>query len=231
MKKMIIAAMAAIFSLVSCNDDNFDHPNELVYSWDFESTSSDWAGDFADYMVGEEELCNFQFEHDTLPLPLNQSKKAMTLSGTNPGDELFMFMKKKVNGLEPNTLYYVTFTIQFASNIPENMVLDGGSPGDSVFIKAGATQIEPLKITDENNYFRVNIDKGEKNMDGENMIMVGDFSNDTASEDYVLKTIKNDIPFSVMADANGRAWIIVGTESWFEGTTKICFNSIEARFY
>lgn len=72
----------------------------------------------------------------------------------------------------------------------------------------------------------MNIDKGNQASDGENMINLGDFSNGLEENKYVLKTLKNETPFSVTADENGELWLIVGTDSGFESTTRIYYNKI-----
>ncbi len=148
------------------------------------------------------------------------------LSGTNMSDDLFMFLKKKVSGLKANATYNITFTVEFASNIPDGLAGIGGSPGESVYIKAGATKTEPETVEDEMSYYRMNIDKGNQSQGGEDMVVLGDFSNDTDQEVYTLKTVANDDPMTVTANSNGELWIIVGTDSGFEGSTTIFYNLI-----
>jgi hypothetical protein len=141
-----------------------------------------------------------------------------------------MFTKKKVSGLKPNSVYDVIFTIEFASNVPDGMVGVGGSPGESVWIKAGAVAEEPLPEEDDMEYYRMNIDKGGQSQGGTDMVVLGDFSNDTDREEYTLKTVSNDQPVRVSSDSEGEVWLIVGTDSGFEATTTIYYNNIEASF-
>jgi hypothetical protein len=121
-----------------------------------------WWGAFADYTVREEEFFELEFERTDLPEPLDADRKASKLSGTNRRDDLFMFLKKKVSGLEPNAIYGATFEVQFASNVADGLAGIGGSPGESVFVKIGASTIEPEKMieTDCREIYRMNIDKG-----------------------------------------------------------------------
>ena len=83
-----------------------------------------------------------------LPDPLDESKGSLKISGNNHSDDLFMFIKRKISGLAPNISYQVTYNMEFVSNVADNMAGAGGSPGESVFIKAGATQVEPKKMLD-----------------------------------------------------------------------------------
>jgi hypothetical protein len=231
MRKIKLTICGVLIILSSCYNDSIEPPAPVIFSWDFASGTEGWAGDFADYPVGREESFDLLFDHTTLPEPLNENSGALLLTGTNLSDDLFMFMKQRVTGLEPNTRYNTLFTIEFASDVPDDTPGIGGSPGESVFIKAGATQTEPGKVTDENDYYRMNIDKGGQSQGGEDMVVIGDFSNDTNEAVYTLKTVENEELFEVTSDQNGELWVIVGTDSGFEGNTAIYYNNIRVEFY
>jgi len=229
MKK--IAAVAVLLVLFACSDKNLDQPDPVEFYFDFAEGTDGWTGDFADYPVGEEEFYELVFEHDTLPEPLDQNQMALKLSGNNHSDDLFMFIKRKVGGLEPNKVYFVTFTIEFATNVPDNTMGTGGSPGESVYIKVGAATTEPRKVKDDQNFYRMNIDKSNQAQNGKDMVVVGDFSNDTKQSVYALKTVTNQTPFGASTDENGNLWLIIGTDSGFEATTTIYYNSIKAECF
>lgn len=167
------------------------------------------------------------FGYSTLPSPLDDSQGALMLTGHNNSDDLFMFLKKRITGLTAGKIYNLQFTVEFASNVPDGMAGIGGSPGESVFVKAGASQVEPMAIESEDGYYRMNIDKGNQSQAGEDMIVIGDFSNDTDVDEYTLVTRRNDGDLTAQADSNGELWIIVGTDSGFEGITTIYYNRIE----
>ena len=59
------------------------------------------------------------------------------------------------------------------------------------------------------------------------MMVIGDFSNDTDKNIYTLKGVTNAAPFQAQAGPNGELWLIVGTDSGFEGKTTIYYNRIE----
>jgi hypothetical protein len=229
MKK--IASIAILFALFACTDKNLDQPEPVDSFFNFAQGTDGWIGDFADYPVGEESSYELVFEHDTLPDPLDQNQFSLKLSGNNHSDDLFMFAKRKVSGLEPNTVYFINFTVEFASNVPDGTVGVGGSPGESVYIKAGATNIEPKKEKDSDNYYRMNIDKSNQSQSGEDMVVIGDFSNDTDQEVYTLKTVANESPFGAETDENGHLWLIIGIDSGFEATTTIYFNSVKVECF
>jgi hypothetical protein len=63
------------------------------------------------------------------------------------------------------------------------------------------------------------------------MVVIGDFSNDTDQEAYTLKTVSNETPFGAETDENGNLWIIIGTDSGFEATTTIYYNSVKVECF
>jgi hypothetical protein len=144
-----------------------------------------------------------------------------------------MFLKVQADGLKPNTTYQAEFTIELASNVPEGLMGIGGSPGESVFVKAGATTNEPEVISDVQGWLRMNIDKGNQASEGEDMINLGTIANpnidlDTfTGEEYALMTLNSKgRSFEVLSDDQGKVWLIAGTDSGFEGPTKVYYDRI-----
>jgi len=220
----------AIFTLSGCGSSDNNSVVAKEFNYQFESDKEGWFGDFSDYPLGAEDFYQLSYEYTVLPEPLDDTKGSLLLSGNNHSDDLFMFIKKKISGLTPNATYDVTFDIEFASNVADGIVGIGGSPGEGVTIKAGSTQIEPMKVLDINDMYRMNIDKGNQSNSGKDMIVIGDFSNDTWENVYTLKSVTNDTPFIVQADTNGELWLIVGTDSGFESTTSIYYSRIKVVF-
>ena len=64
------------------------------------------------------------------------------------------------------------------------------------------------------------------------MLTLGHIANpeldvETAGEVYAIKTLSNEgRPFRVTTDADGRLWLIVGTDSGFEGPTAVYYSQI-----
>ena len=232
MNTKLILFLPLIFLLFSCDkDDENDiaYPETVELTYDFQNDNQSWEGDFADYPVGEESFYELSYEHSNLPIPLNTNLGALKQSGSNHSDDLFMFIRRQINGLEPNTHYKVSYEIEFASNIADGMIGVGGSPGEGVTIKAGATNIKPEKIVGDYDYldYVMNIDKGNQANGGSDMVVVGDFSNDTNQNEYTLKSlVANDI-LTVPTNSSGELWLVVGTDSGFEATTTIYYNLIE----
>ena len=222
-------------------------PSPQHFQFTFAEDLEDWTVGFADYPAGTsdaeqqaiDEFYEIDGRHARLPQPLDTSDGAVLLSGNNHSDDLFMFLKRRVSGLAPDTTYQLELRVVFATDAPRGCAGIGGSPGESVFVKGGASGIEPLRVMDGtagHATWIMNVDKGNQGSGGTDAQVLGDFANleDCESSDftYQLKELSNlELPeFEVTTDVNGDAWLILGTDSGFEGTTTIYYTEIEAIF-
>ncbi|GAB3202998.1 hypothetical protein ABID22_001185 [Pontibacter aydingkolensis] len=230
--KLLFCYVLAVFSF-GCNDDDDGGaatPSEF-FVFTFNQSAEGWEGGFADYPKDwEESRFEFEFDREDLPSGVGENSMAMKLSGRNISDDLFMFMKKQITGLEPNHTYRVTFQIELASQYPEESVGIGGSPGASVYLKAGGATIEPMPVEEQGagNNIRMNIDKGGQSQGGKDMVVLGNVGIPGNAFEYRLINRDNlQNPIEITTDSNGSLWIIVGTDSGFEGTTTLYYNTIE----
>ncbi|MFD1002504.1 hypothetical protein ACFQ21_24480 [Ohtaekwangia kribbensis] len=236
--KCRVILSALVWSICAgCSLDNDTAQSDLyVFSdvSDFSKSMHDWKADFSDYPATREDSLKFDLQYSYTELPANLgSKKAIMLSGTNLSNDLFMFIKKKVTGLNPNTDYNLVFQIQFATNAPSGAsTTDEGSPGESVFLKAGASDVEPQKVVLENSYV-LNVDKGKQLDRGENTIVLGNIAGGTNITDFTLVTRTNAdsyVPFVVRSNDKGELWLLVGTDSGYKGTTVIYYTNVSVVF-
>ena len=95
-------------------------------------------------------------------------------------------------------------------------------------MKAGASTVEPVAAEERNRYLRMNIDKGNQANGGEDMVVLGNVAHgELVNREYRIKTLDNmDLPLSVSTDAEGRVWLIVGTDSGFEGLSAFYYSRI-----
>jgi hypothetical protein len=100
-----------------------------------------------------------------------------------------------------------------------------------VFLKAGATTQEPETEVQEEasaDYLRMNIDKGNQSQDGTHMYNIGTIGIEGDEFVYELTTRGNEgRPLEVSTDTDGALWLIVGTDSGFEGLTVLYYNAIK----
>lgn len=190
-----------------------------------------WIPGFADYPAGSEQFYALTAEHARLPVPLDTTQFSLMISGSNHSDDLFMYMKKQITGLLPNTRYHVRFEVEFASNASTTAFGIGGAPGGSVTVKCGATAREPAGVLDAAQYYRMNIDKGNQVQRGADMDTIGNVGVTDTTTVYALALRSNAThPFTVRTDDAGSAWVIIGTDSGFEGITTLYYNRIVVTF-
>lgn len=230
--KPLLSYLILFFILCGCKKvGNKQLTTDKSFTDNFTTGTDGWIGDFADYPIDLAQVPQYQleFSHSGLPLPLNTSDGALKLSGINRSDDLFMFIKKKITGLVPERNYTIDLKVDFASNAASNMVGVGGAPGEGVKIKAGAVSVEPIKVLNTpENWYRMNIDKGNQSMEGTDMKVIGDFANGTDLTIYKIKQLSTATPLNVQANQQGEIWLVIGTDSGFEGKTTIFYNSIQA---
>lgn len=210
--------------------DGITGPTDVVETFDFDAGAEGWSGDFVDYPVGDEADHELLAELRALPAPLDTTRRGFLLSGENHSDDLFMYVRRRIDGLEASTAYDVRFEVEFASDAPTGCPGVGGSPGESVYVKAGASADEPVRVVDEQDHYRLSIDKGNQAAGGDDAVVLGTVATsntDCAHPVYELKTLASGAePLIVTTDADGDLWIVVGIESGFEATSSIYFTRI-----
>lgn len=234
-KSLLILPLLGLLS--ACGSDNDDikaDPNTKMLQIDFNDGITGWKAGFADYPAGEEEFYELGSGHANLPAALTTTRKGFKVTGNNHSDDLFMFITKQVDGLEPNTRYDLRFKVTFGTNAQNNCVGIGGSPGNSVWIKVGATKNEPKAVNDGTGFLLLNWDKGNQAAGGSDAIIAGDFANsqECSATDVVTTYLKKTLitekgAYSAVTDDKGSLWILMGTDSGFEGTTTIYFMELE----
>lgn len=222
------------FSLIWILSTSNAEAKPTHFHFDFSTGNQNWQGDFTDYPIGQETFYELAWGWDNLPTPLDSLSKGIFLSGNNHSDDLFMFIRRRVDGLKPNTFYDITFQVTIEDNIfPEQFGI-GGSPGESVFFKVGASTKEPHKV-DIRGFYILNVDKGNQADGGKNAIVVGDLANPLVNPDtpqFEPKVFDNhNNPLRIKTDNKGGLWLFVGTDSGFEGSTLyyIAHISVEAK--
>jgi hypothetical protein len=218
--------------LASCSTGPEDSIQIVSHTFDFSESQYDWTHGFSDFPSSPDDSAFYELKF--CYANLDTGAHALMLSGNNHSDDLFMFIKKKLTGFEPNRTYTVTFEVELASDATEGSLGAGGSPGESVFLKVGATGIEPKSVID-NNFHVMNIDKGAQAESGEDMLTVGDIATPQNSTGYTIINRSNSTanyshPFVAVSNSKGELWLIVGTDSGFEGVTTVYYTSISAVF-
>ena len=208
---------------------------EIVLTYDFDTGSKGWLPGFSDYSLQTDDL-RMLAELRALPEEIGPARSGYFIQGMNRSDDLFMFLKKQVtsdDGLKANQAYRFAFDIRFASNAPTGCVGVGGSPGDSVYLKAGASAEEPVTTLDAGRDVHITIDKGQQATGGREAGVVGTIGNGTPCErskyPYVNVRRVYAHPTPVNSGMRNSLWLLVGTDSAFEGLTGLYYQSITVR--
>ena len=233
MNRFLISSVSIILwaALIACKEDDatdsLASPVELTFT--FESGPEGWEAGFADYPVGEDDFYELGAEVSSLPPPLDEAQKGFKLTGNNHSDDLFMFITRRVSDLEPSTTYQLAVEVELASNAPQSSFGIGGSPGSSVYLKAGAADQEPQAVRD-GDFWQLNLDKGNQSQAGTDMQVLGTIGTNREDFTYALVSLDNRTePFTIQTNDQGELWVIIGTDSGFEGTTTLYYNQIELR--
>ena len=206
-------------------------------SFAFERGLNGFEGLFADLPAQGQDIYELDFAYETLPEPLD-GRRGLRLSGHNRSDDLAMLIKGPLGGLLPDTLYRLEIEAELASSVPTGCTGIGGSPGDSVYLKLGASTNEPLavSVTEGNTVMkRLNIDFGNQSEGGANAPVVGTLANSHSCDNGVdapweLRTVTTrGTQLRARSDADGRLWVFAGSDSAFEGRTDFYFTALRVR--
>ena len=222
-------ALASLFLLSACGgEDAFvPAPQPTMLSTSFASGVDGWSGAFADYSTSTAPT-DVVWEVRALPAPLTGT--AYYTGGTNRSDDLFVYNKKKFTGFKPSANYTIVFEIEIATNLSSGCVGVGGSPGESVYVIAGAAPTEPKTVATSDEY-RVNLDRGNQATAGKASQVLGNIANSVpncGAQVYQSKVLTSTKPLTVQSDASGNIWVFFGIDSGFEAKSSVFYKSVKA---
>ncbi len=214
----------------------------VSFSFDFRNGSLGWQAGFADYHTSTDDSgFALRAEMRALPPELGVNGTGFYFQGMNHSDDLFMFMKRRLgpsDGIVAGQAYWLDFTVVLASNAPDCAGI-GGAPGFSVFFKVGGSPAEPRSLRGKPTFFapgvfrdvRMNLDKSNQAQSGIHASVAGNIWNGlpcgSNSGPYVSIQRIHRHTAPVMANSDGELWLLVGTDSGFEGQTAIYYQNID----
>jgi hypothetical protein len=208
---------------------------KLRFDYNFDNGTNGWTAGFADFSPGME--ADVEFDSGIRPLPAELGEEqGFFIGATNRSDDLFMYLTRRLGppeGIVPSATYRVDFVITLASNAPSGCAGVGGSPGESVTLKAGATPTRPSLLLADDGVCRLNVDTGQQSQGGTAASPVGNIANglpcqsvDLNDPPYVRLQRQHTHTHLVRASSTGELWLIVGTDSGFEGRTELYYEQI-----
>ncbi|MFY8083477.1 MAG: hypothetical protein ACOVN7_07065 [Rubrivivax sp.] len=167
----------------------------------------------------------------SLPAPFAGS--GWRLSGTNRSDDLFIYVKCKLTGLQAGQTYRAGFSVTMLTDAPTGCIGVGGAPGEGVTLHAGVSNIEPLTQLQNSGYYRVNLDRGNQSVGGSQSQALGHIGNGVSScsqRQFAEKTLAPAALLLVQANAQGEVWLHTGIDSGFESYSEVYLRQVSVRF-
>jgi len=211
----------------------------IELNYDFRRGTLGWTADFADYPPNIGTGYQLDARLRFMPRKLTRlPRQGFYIQGINRSADLFMFLKRRLaveDGIVAGQTYRIEYVVTLASNAASGCIGIGGAPGESVFLKAGASSIEPLAVLQPNGWLRMNVDKGNQSQGGTAASVAGNIANgidcEQASPYYPFALIQriHQHTTNVTANEAGELWLLVGTDSGFEGLTRLYYQSIRVK--
>ena len=204
---------------------------DQTVSFNLDRSDQQFEALFLDYWEGEEEKMELEWGNEALPDAWSM-RNGIRISGNNRSDDLMMVLMRPLDGLEANTTYRLELEMQFATNVPSGCFGVGGSPGESVYVRLGASGEKPGITLEESGtdappMRRASIDLGQQSQPGEFALAAGDMANGLDDQwcgnpdaPWRMKRVTTaGQDFEISSDDNGRLWIYGLSDSGFESTT------------
>ena len=217
--------------LTGCDSSDPDVIDPVTVEFDFDSDNAGWTAGFVDYLEEQADAVEFEAGPRALPAPLSPAS-GLFHSGMNISDDLFMYFTKRVDGLEPDTDYIASFELEIATSYGEDCTFGVGA---GVYVKTGASAIEPSAVVENDGMVRLNIDKGNQQNDGTNALLIGDIRNGLhgCSDEvpYDRETVEESSKtLTIRSDGEGQIWLLFGSESAFESPHEVYYTKLVVEF-
>jgi hypothetical protein len=199
---------------------------EIRRSFDFRNGALAWQPIFVGYTQFNQDIYEMLAEIRSLPPELGVSGTGFYIQGHNRCDCLGMYLKRRLSvldGVVPGQRYRLSYTVMLASNAQTGCI-GPGSPGESVRLLFGGSQIEPITFAGPYDTRRLNVESTVASLDGD---IANGLPCNLNSKPYVSIQRSHTHTTDVTADSAGDLWMFVGTRSGFEGFTTLYYQQID----
>ena len=241
--KFTFTSLLCVF-LISCGSGSSSSstpPKEkqsLLLTYDFSESAQGFSIDTADHYVEHQLNNKITSEMADLPSPY-EYRKGIMFQWDNYSDDMKGFIKKKITGLNANSQFQVDFNVDVLTFMSDACGGIGGSPGESVRVKAALLVEEPVKSIESHYIYDVlyqeyviSIDDGQSG--GDDVVVLGHIGLPIPCDDdffanhvWEIKPLSNDENFFITTNSNGEAWIYVSIDSGFEGRSTFYLAEVE----
>jgi hypothetical protein len=237
MKKLMSSAVCAIAVAASLvgGQASSEATAPVSVSYTFARGAEGWTHGFADLPTNYVSQGSYETAFGWSAIPDQSGVNGLMIQSHNRSDDVFMYITKKIDasaGLLPNKQYTVYLNFDLGTDAEGGGFGSGGAPAEAVTVKAGAVNYAPvLQVEDVGGfpYYILNVDKGNQKVGGADMEAIGHIAKPDADvPGYQLKHFEHS--FTVTTNAQGEAYLIIGTDSGYEGFTRIYYTNIQADF-
>lgn len=209
-----------------------EDPRPVEISFTFDEGAEGWEPGFADLPVDDREIYVLVGEWQELPSELGPGGGLFS-SGQNRSDDLLMYWISPVEGLAPSAEYLVEMAVVLGTNQPSGLAGIGGSPTESVWVKAAASTSEPETTVDDDGFERLDLDIGVASQEGPDGRILGTIDNPDVDGEAGPPAPYAPLPLdgtgtgvTVEAGADGVLWLLIGIDSGFEGLTSVYVDEL-----
>lgn len=196
-------------------------PTASTITIDFNKGIDGWTAGVADYHDGTEPT-ETGAGWSKLPVPF--TGMGYYMRSHNNSDDVFTYAKRQFSGFVPNAKYNLTIEMSYVTSASNGCMGVGGARGEAVFMVGAAIDFEPKLVKASDGRYVLNFDHGDQGNSGKQGKVLGRQGIDGLECDgtaYGKATRKSDEVIPVQADMDGKFWIVLGTDSAFEGTNDL----------
>ncbi len=189
---------------------------------DFSQDSSAWALGYSDHSDNTAPANVHMQLSEPLGPPFNQ--RALQISGTNRSDDMFVFIRRRVDQLAPSTLYLAKVSLELVAGIPQGCMGVGGAPGEAVYVKTAVSEIQPHSVRQADGNWVMNIDKGNQASSGLQGQTLGNITNSDTDCQWgrsERKTLSTSKAITVHTNTQGQLWWLLGQDSGYEAGSSL----------
>ena len=228
---MVYLTTALLAGCANSRNNNNDSPEVTLpatYSFDFEKSDEDFEAIFSDYHDDGNNYETYEMKSDYTDIPIKDiSSKGLYIASMNRSDDMFMGYMKEITGLPKEQSFTFDISFKLATDVEAGGFGIGGSPGAAVYIKSGIASEKPEIQMDDNGVFRfTNLDTGSQASGGKDLQEIGNM--DKPEENWVEGFMFKDFSTSVevTTNSNGSVYLVIGSDSGFEGLTEYYIDDV-----
>lgn len=211
-------------------------PQTLQKSFAFADGAEGWTADISDYSEGNLDTLEFESGIRDLPEELGEGT-GYYVKSMNRSDDAFMFIKRRLtaaDGVVAGTTYRIAYEVHMGSSLPSGCAGIGGAPESSYFKAGGSTEEPKPELDEAQDFVGLSVDKGQQSTGGPAASIVGqagDITNGTTecSDGVFFVEIERTHTHTtnVTADDAGNLWLLMGTDSGYEGLTALYYLTVD----